>query len=792
MTRSLRSVWHRRRTAVLLATATIAASFGWALAPTSSSAQTADPPFTVELSQTTGLLDGDVVKVTIRGAPGVQLNPGSSSMRVCRPGVSYTAPADLIPTNGKCPANGTSSAAEASGQIFAIADGTRAEGDIAVGVGVGEWEVFGQPNFTLACGPGAPCLLVLQVGTTDSVGGPITRHFVTRELTFADPDPTRGCGGRNPAAVSTAASDRMQDIWARSTLAQCTSGGASGASTSFAPTGEGEGIAAFTAGTRDLVYTAAGYRPFLGLDPAPRRPAVYTPVALNAVVIAAIGGQLVNDDPQWPVGLAKPYSEPIRMTAAEAATLLGQGGFFFNSTPGIGPEFLARNPQIGPTAYNPNDRFANAAAVQDATAVSLFATSFLDEQAPGHWVSRPDVQARSRGVDAQLARAVPGFESSLTPVSQKIQTFAFRNGVQQNATTPGPGWALTDYATAIDLGLTPVAIQNAAGEFVEPTPESIAAGVATMTKESDGRRVPDPDTTASGAYPMAMIEYAMAPAEQLVDQTCAPRAESQQVLTSWLSFLTGAGQDALAPDFVPLTPELAAEAQEKFAQIGASPSTAGCAPANPGGPGGPGGTTPASVAAPTGGTGSGTSGFGAGSGSGAGSGAGADAGAGALSGSTPDELAGAEELAEAAEPTLPPFLGIAAVSEIISPLALLLVVVLTSGAAFLTSGRPAPPALASGAAPGQGGGRQRGAPPPVATPSLTSQHRRSPPASHMNVRCRSFNSSITACDGPMSQPGMSEVFRSPSSWRSGAFTWACDKTVAVVTAAVCHRPLGRH
>ena len=54
----------------------------------------------------------------------------------------------------------------------------------------------------------------------------------------------------------------------------------------------------------------------------------------------------------------------------------------------------------------------------------------------------------------------------------------------------------------------------------------------------------------------------------------------------------------------------------------------------------------------------------------------------------PTELAGAAELADAAEPTLPPFLGIAAVSEIISPIALLLVVVLTSGAAFLTSGRP--------------------------------------------------------------------------------------------------------
>ena len=74
MTRSLRSVWHRRRTAVLLATATIAASFGWALAPGSSSAQTADPPFTVEVSQTTGLLDGDRVEVTVQANPGTTLH----------------------------------------------------------------------------------------------------------------------------------------------------------------------------------------------------------------------------------------------------------------------------------------------------------------------------------------------------------------------------------------------------------------------------------------------------------------------------------------------------------------------------------------------------------------------------------------------------------------------------------------------------------------------------------------------------------------------------------------------
>ena len=63
-----------------------------------------------------------------------------------------------------------------------------------------------------------------------------------------------------------------------------------------------------------------------------------------------------------------------------------------------------------------------------------------------------------------------------------------------------------------------------------------------MTVEPDGRRTPDPGATAPGAYPLTMIEYAMAPAEPLVDEACAPRPESQQVLSSWLAFLTGPGQ----------------------------------------------------------------------------------------------------------------------------------------------------------------------------------------------------------------------------------------------------------
>jgi hypothetical protein len=52
-----------------------------------------------------------------------------------------------------------------------------------------------------------------------------------------------------------------------------------------------------------------------------------------------------------------------------------------------------------------------------------------------------------------------------------------------------------------------------------------------------------------------------------------------------------------------------------------------------------------------------------------------------------------------AEIETPPFLGIASLSTVAAPLALLMVVLLTSGAALVTSGRPAPPGVA--AAPGK-------------------------------------------------------------------------------------------
>jgi hypothetical protein len=200
------------------------------------------------------------------------------------------------------------------------------------------------------------------------------------------------------------------------------------------------------------------------------------------------------------------------------------------------------------------------------------------------------------------------------------------------------------------------------------------------------------------------VEYAMAPANALVDDQCRPRTASQEQLTAWLQYVTGPGQQQSPPGIVPLTAGLRAEAGQAIARVGATPTTCVTVPP-PTTPGSspttalPPAQIPTTLPPDFGSAGFGSSGFesdGFGADSGLGSGA---AGGSAIAPSSPEELAGANELAEAARPTLPEFLGVKAVSEVISPAALLLLVALTAAAAYVTSGRPLPTPVAR--APGQ-------------------------------------------------------------------------------------------
>jgi hypothetical protein len=683
----------------------------WFVAPaTDSGAQTPEAPqIDMTVSQSTGLVDGQVIDVTVSPRPGVRIDPNSRSHNVyiCRPGIEYRTNSDTLPSQGNCPRFlSVSTSSLSSKPLYPLPDGTGARTAIPVGVGPVDWPLD-NPTFHLTCDSANPCLLV-AVARVSVNGGRVTDATATVELSYTDESPLAGC---QPAtAFLSAGSDRMLSWWTDLALAAC--GGSGRLTNNFAPLGEGEAVTAFAGGARDVAYTASGRTDLPGFNTPTERAAVYTPVGINAAVIAVVGGNPSYQDPAWPIGMPHPY-ENIRLTAEEAATLVGRTHSEFDAR--HGEAIRARNPELPPASiYWPGDttKVPGPIAVQGPTSVTAFLTGYLDAQAPGEWQAHDGSGGFiERSAFSSFAATQPPIPA-MTRVSTKSQLASLQNvTIQQSDAFPGPAWAITDYATAIELGLTPVAIENAAGEYVKPTPGSLAAAVPTMTVGPDGRRTPDVDTNATGAYPLTMIEYAMAPAEQLVDAACSPRTESQQQLQAWLEFVTGPGQQELPAGIVPLTTELRTEAQQAIARVGALPSTAAaCAPTAPTQPTPWSPSSPGAVAASPLGDGFGPSGGLGPSGgfpsdlSDVSSGS-SDAAAGATAPSTPDELAGANELAEAAKPTLPPFLGIRAVSEVISPTALLLLVAITALAAFTTSGRPLPVAVAR--APGRAVGAVR-------------------------------------------------------------------------------------
>jgi hypothetical protein len=326
---------------------------------------------------------------------------------------------------------------------------------------------------------------------------------------------------------------------------------------------------------------------------------------------------------------------------------------------------------------------------------ALFGSTFFHALAPGQWKASPTQDGVPRGVTGDFSTADPPFETGRADRYSNAPGLAkavFGIGLREVTRQFGVLWVMTDYATARRLGLTPVSIQfQPGGDFVTPTPQTIAAGAASLTRQPDRTLAPDPAKLAPGAYPLTMVEYALAPSEALPKERCA----EAPLLASWLHYVAGDGQKVLADGdtgLVPLTPALAAEAKTAADSVAAVPQP-NCAPAGPppppgGGPVPPGGTgtPPAGFGGPAGGFDTGA-GFG---GDGSGSGLGSTAAPVAPTASS--RRAAARAVAAAAIHT-PPFLGIRKLSTVAPPLALLLVVVLTSGAALATSGRPVPAVL---------------------------------------------------------------------------------------------------
>lgn len=538
------------------------------------SADAGSSGFTVTATPTSGVIDGQAIKIRVDAPAGKKFGFGSRA-RICADGPTYALPTDLLPFGaGHCPNAGLSSSATPGGaaSLDPLPNQSAVIGTLRVGTGRVEWGPATDPSqFSLTCDAANPCRLVLELQTTSGVV-----IDASQQITFADAEATASCGGAADGVLTSAGSDRFIDTWARWTRAQCEATGKK-ASTNAVFTGEGLGLDTFAAGQADLAYSATG--PLMpGRAIESPRPSVSVPVALNAVVIGMLGGY-PSTDPAWPSGVPHPFTE-AKLTPAELATLFGQG--FFGFSPQPGDPVLARNPQLA-TGVTGLGGPAMAPSGSDAT--SYFATRWFTNRAADAWktpvVPLDDIPGLTpRGTTSELAAADPAFPVAISSLysarSSLKQKFAAAS--LTSAGTYPITWVLTDLATAEQLDIPVASLQNSRGEFVAPTAASLAAAVPTMTVAADGTVMPGTGDDAAGAYPLTFVEQVVAPTQPLLADDCTPRTDSQALLASWVRYLTGDGQQQL-DGLTPLTPSLAEVATASAAKIGTAAVTGPCQPA---------------------------------------------------------------------------------------------------------------------------------------------------------------------------------------------------------------------
>ncbi len=119
-----------------------------------------------------------------------------------------------------------------------------------------------------------------------------------------------------------------------------------------------------------------------------------------------------------------------------------------------------------------------------------------------------------------------------------------------------------DWSEASFNGLDAASLQNAAGNFVAPSENSIDAALADATENADGVYSFDYTASAPDAYPMPMITYAVVP-----DQATLPTSQAKaitQLITNLVAY--SSGKDGSLPGgYVPLTTQLQEQADHDIA-----------------------------------------------------------------------------------------------------------------------------------------------------------------------------------------------------------------------------------
>ncbi len=544
-------------------------------------------PWTVTVSPLTGLTDGQAISINVTSP--IENPIAVAKAQVCRTGVNFNPSFESDPDQDfaiggvNCPSIPISTSGNvAVTDVGVAANATKPGGQtfsMFVGVGSVDWQDNDGGEQSLTCDAANPCALVVQVRGKDNAGD--FRWIPTVfTLEYLSSDPIVGCGGPADGIISSGSSDSLVQAWISTTLDQCKRPGAqSGAATAQSFPGEGAAMDSFSRKEIDLVYSGVGYDPRVefGLgredDPLEARESVAIPIALNATVLAIGNGKA------GPNGNKVPYSNDITLTLDEVTAMVTGGPLQMNEY--LDP-IAQRNPELMTTGIFNRYTSISVGAPSEAESTSWFFTNHLDQLRPDGW-KVPDVGAfgpeagLSRGADAAVALAAPSFQGVLNLYSGRTVLDKALKAIDGDSY--GGVYSIVDRPTALALNMAPIKIENADGDFVAPTAETMNAAVPLMERTADGRLMPVPSMTSDSdteVYPMTFVVYAIAPKVALVDSACVPRATSQKLLADWLTYLTTDGQGSLGLGLEPLPAELQAEATAAIAQVGTGSNT--CTP----------------------------------------------------------------------------------------------------------------------------------------------------------------------------------------------------------------------
>ena len=522
--------------------------------------------YQIEIRPASGLADGQAFTVRVTGPPGMTvLNSG-----FCDPDMpDPTSQDDLTEwctdTIGNGSAGGLAPADPSGVAELTIRAGTGAATKTSPALGT---------THSWTCDRTSPCKLPLVI----SLPGSKSVFDVSTLLTYRDDDPTAGCIGAASVDLPSSAPDRLTEQWAAWTVRQC-AGGPKATTASFE--NDGRATSEFADGSVDLAYTAVPPGT-AGFGPA-TRPAVATPVALNATVLAA-AGYYPSTSSVAGVRLWR-HIDHVDMTYQEAAALLS-GHLTLDED--LQNSLIARNPELA--SQTGAIGFTLPGGLAGPQATTQFASSLLAKTQAAGW-AYPKSASKYGEHAGQPLGAFGDYNSLFNSLAMvdlatgkpQIVGDMYRKLAEKPEAVSLVTFYLTDLATARQLGLAPVALGNGTGPFVAPTEASLTAAAPSLQVDANGFSTPATSGQAAGAYPLTFVEQAISPATTILDATCKPKAGTAAAIKAWLSYVTDAGQDPAAladAGLVPLTPALRSAAKASLAKIGASaPTTGPCAPA---------------------------------------------------------------------------------------------------------------------------------------------------------------------------------------------------------------------